>query len=546
MTKPSGSAIVNQKTTLMEHPDLVNYIIEQLEAGVTEGDLLATLRDSEWDKETISGSMQVARSQRSAKRGLTAEMPQFDVRLKPQKQETFTNRIVNSVHDSLTEAPGILQSRSVNDVAGTTLTPDGKMTGEGNLVGGQAVAPIVKDGLTNGRKFLVFFLIALVLFIFIGGGAVLFYSIFNSHDRIARNVFESVAGMRSVTVRATIHPDIESDYILDGPGGKYRVTDTVVTLSGSTTVYDSQEPKSNLTATIDVTAVDTKSEESWNSYASMQIRSFLGELYVRPVENTTLPFDLPEKFASSWIKLDNKTGWTWLFDPTSLASGTAVVQNGVQQAELTPADIANYRNAIRRHPFFEIGKGGTKVESQGAKLHEYPVSINQGELIAYINEIRPLLLYKGMTDSMIDKVTEKISKARDIFASVTVDRSNLQVYGLTLTIVDQDEQSPRSPQLVVEFSEHDTPVTLEIPSDVVGAKAYLDELFSHRNSEIQQGGGARVISPTDTDGDGLSNADEALIYKTDPEKEDTDADGFSDGDEVENDYNPLGDGPLKK
>lgn len=47
----------------------------------------------------------------------------------------------------------------------------------------------------------------------------------------------------------------------------------------------------------------------------------------------------------------------------------------------------------------------------------------------------------------------------------------------------------------------------------------------------------------DTDGDTLTNAEEAL-YGTDPQKDDTDGDGYKDGDEVRNGYNPLGSGKL--
>ncbi len=48
----------------------------------------------------------------------------------------------------------------------------------------------------------------------------------------------------------------------------------------------------------------------------------------------------------------------------------------------------------------------------------------------------------------------------------------------------------------------------------------------------------------DTDGDGLTDRQEIEIYKTAPLKKDTDADGFSDGSEVRNFYNPNGDGQL--
>jgi hypothetical protein len=48
----------------------------------------------------------------------------------------------------------------------------------------------------------------------------------------------------------------------------------------------------------------------------------------------------------------------------------------------------------------------------------------------------------------------------------------------------------------------------------------------------------------DTDGDGLSDGDEVLIWGTDPLKSDTDGDTYSDGSEVKAGYNPKGSGKL--
>jgi len=48
----------------------------------------------------------------------------------------------------------------------------------------------------------------------------------------------------------------------------------------------------------------------------------------------------------------------------------------------------------------------------------------------------------------------------------------------------------------------------------------------------------------DTDGDGLSDWEEVHIWNTDPLNPDTDGDGYSDGQEIRNGYNPLGPGRL--
>ncbi len=49
---------------------------------------------------------------------------------------------------------------------------------------------------------------------------------------------------------------------------------------------------------------------------------------------------------------------------------------------------------------------------------------------------------------------------------------------------------------------------------------------------------------TDSDADGLTDAEEVETYRSNPTKPDTDGDGFTDGDEVANGYNPAGPGKL--
>lgn len=48
----------------------------------------------------------------------------------------------------------------------------------------------------------------------------------------------------------------------------------------------------------------------------------------------------------------------------------------------------------------------------------------------------------------------------------------------------------------------------------------------------------------DTDGDGLGDGDEVIIWKTDPNNPDTDGDSYPDGSEVRNGYSPTGPGRI--
>lgn len=53
-----------------------------------------------------------------------------------------------------------------------------------------------------------------------------------------------------------------------------------------------------------------------------------------------------------------------------------------------------------------------------------------------------------------------------------------------------------------------------------------------------------VFKEVDTDRDGLSDYDEVITYKSDPNKKDSDGDGYTDKEEVDAGYDPTGSGKL--
>lgn len=55
---------------------------------------------------------------------------------------------------------------------------------------------------------------------------------------------------------------------------------------------------------------------------------------------------------------------------------------------------------------------------------------------------------------------------------------------------------------------------------------------------------AEIHKQTDSDLDGLSNYDEVVTYETNPNEKDTDGDGFNDKAEIDNGFNPRGEGLL--
>ncbi len=76
-----------------------------------------------------------------------------------------------------------------------------------------------------------------------------------------------------------------------------------------------------------------------------------------------------------------------------------------------------------------------------------------------------------------------------------------------------------------------------------GPTAVVDSDGDGLSNDEERIAGTSVAKP-DTDGDGLGDREEVKKYDTDPLDADTDGDGYDDGAEVENGYNPNGEGRL--
>lgn len=98
-----------------------------------------------------------------------------------------------------------------------------------------------------------------------------------------------------------------------------------------------------------------------------------------------------------------------------------------------------------------------------------------------------------------------------------------------VTTTDQDQQQePPTDQ------EIDNTLIFGEPTDTDG-----DGL-----DDIREGDIGTDPNNWDSDGDGLSDGDEVIIWKTDPLNPDTDGDTYNDGDEVKNGFSPVGPGKL--
>jgi hypothetical protein len=113
--------------------------------------------------------------------------------------------------------------------------------------------------------------------------------------------------------------------------------------------------------------------------------------------------------------------------------------------------------------------------------------------------------------------------------------------------LSKGNQNNTNNSIVVDPNKNISPVSTSTATSDINSPVLVGEQTDTDKDNLDDAREAELkTNPqnSDTDGDGLKDGDEVLIWHTDPLNPDTDSDGYKDGEEVKNGYNPLGAGKL--
>ena len=519
--------------------DLVQYIVDQLNAGVTEGDILAVLNESDWDRQTISGAMQSARQVRSQTRPAESGSQVFDVRQAPTEHKNITGRITDAVTESLTEAPGILQSKSVSEVVGTTIAPDGKMSGGDNIVGGAQQAPKIQEGMSTKKKIAVFAILGFLILSIIGSIFFGFYRFFNSPERIERNVVEGLANLRAANYSLSIEIGDEEG----APPSISNIPFTSLTATGGITIDGEKfETVTRYNMRVDENEATKIFGERFDEGGyDAEVRIVDGKSYIQVKE--TWPIDITDSVQWGLVP-EGKSIWSYPFFAKEEAN-----QSG---KELNSEDFANIQSTIRTHRFFTLDQFETTEEIKGKKTWKYKAELNKAGLKLLLQNTQPQLEKIGFNNDPLTELISATDSWGDTTGYVWISKEDYQLYRVEMKV----ERANGAPvNMYLELWNHNQPTQYTVPEKVVPLDEYTlllnlqdvgfsDIVTTTKDTKMNPEELAReerwilVPGEKDTDGDGLSDLQE-VGFRTDPHNRDTDGDGFDDRDEMINGYSPI-------
>ncbi|MBI5420760.1 MAG: hypothetical protein HZA35_00370 [Parcubacteria group bacterium] len=234
-----------------------------------------------------------------------------------------------------------------------------------------------------------------------------------------------------------------------------------------------------------------------------------------------------DSFKNQWIKFDSAATLAQLQQ-----SGYGDQSMGLQAGlSLSKEKTDAIKMILAKAMFIKVGQHLTDEKIEGIASYHYAFTMDKNGVKNTLKELSPAINGTEITEADLQGI-DAFLEGIDVRGELWIGKSDHALHQIQ-AIVTSNSKIKVTATLREVIKNINEPVTINIPPD---AKNF---------EELLSGAGAQPLvisgSSDDTDGDGLTNAQETLLG-TNPNNSDTDGDGHSDFDEVKNGYNPRGPG----
>ncbi len=415
------------------------------------------------------------------------------------------------------------------------------------------------------QKNIIILIIASVVALgLIAGGVWAYYYFFQSPDQMIGRMMEKMSEVRTGEYTLKVNGQIKGDIplgpsmMLAEPSAEPQELNFNLTLSGVSDMRDLSNLKAggSFVAQGQAPGMDVMD-------ISFETRVIGDVSYFKINSLPDMPMLNISSLMNTWIKFDpQEIGDQLGFNPQQMEEMENELQPELAGHKLTDEQIEDIGQLIYNEKLFKVVENLGSEKVNGVNCYHYLVTINKAvlpEIILEIGQIvdQPLEAYQEAD------MRQDLAEINFPDFEIWIGKSDKYLHRLAFQYQRQEPENEIMFDIKAEMtmSQHNQEVTIQAPTESKSIQEVMEvmmqEMMGGMEGSMNMLPGTTTdpgLAPTDlpptainteldTDNDGLPDELEAY-YGTDINNPDTDNDGYTDGQEVQNGYNPAGEGKL--
>lgn len=447
-------------------------------------------------------------------------------------------------------------------------------------------------------------IITTLAFLFLGTGALAYYHYFPSPERVISKMLDRLSSINSLAYASELKIEyqldkslIESSFYKDFSGMINPSTLEWLAVPG---VFDKPHQVSLILNGQSDFQADVKNTITFkiqtdelfnNTVLGAEVRS-LDQLVYTNLDLPNLGFVDLSVLLNQWIKYDATSNLEKLNNLKNLENTSSSTGTSSEKIVSFFEKVTQAKDLLIGASVFQITTVLANEKINNIDTRHYEFTINQENLGQFIKEIDNKFTAEGkrLTEQEIIKIRESLNKLELIKGEIWIGKKDFLPYKLFIDLAVKDESLSISKtgtdpikvkkiSLTLSSQNFNQPINIQIPESTKSFEEVMILVLSQIVT-VEENPTASDVYPTntgleedqfllddqatstdyvnssdfpvevkdekiaDSDNDGLSDYEEKDVYKTNYLLPDTDGDGYLDGAEVNNGYNPNGEGFL--
>ncbi len=253
-----------------------------------------------------------------------------------------------------------------------------------------------------------------------------------------------------------------------------QTNDFSINFNGKSDVSDLNNPKESFTFNIKTDALKESTQGEFTFALEIRIINKIG--YIRLNNLPNLGFFNSSALSNQWIKIDTEA----IKKQFGLEKLKEQIKEAQKQQELTPEQTEKLKQIIAQSKILKVTEKLASEKIEGVNTHHYKFLIDKAELKKLIVDISGVVQNKTPTDKELAKFDKSLEAIDNPGGEIWIGKKDYLPHKILFTVeIKETAESKTAGQLkaTLSFKNYNKPVQIDIPSPVRSIEEIMRQLL---------------------------------------------------------------------